>query len=286
MSILKCLHQQHFNWSRKKLYACFYSMAADFVQFFGVFPFKSLCRFYFRVGNPSLLLVIMDWTPVLWLQFQNEPHSEVHRAAGGPWCLRGSPLQLRRRRGHSAGPPALEARASVASAAEAAELPALIQVNELHLQNSWLREVIGGPELSPPAGCLQEVGGLSALFCSTLSGVNKAAITDCWRIINTALSLNRYYEYIFGLAKKQGPNKSKGGDRSELTELQVWITSADSECEGFPSVTSDESCESLPQLTDAAAQCWTGFTVKPLPQLLYGGPKPLVFTFSRYQRKW
>uniref|UniRef100_A0A3B4VH77 Beta-hexosaminidase n=1 Tax=Seriola dumerili TaxID=41447 RepID=A0A3B4VH77_SERDU len=32
---------------------------------------------------------------------------------------------------------------------------------------------------------------------------------------------------------------------SPLTELQVWITSPDSECDGFPSVTSDESCESV-----------------------------------------
>ncbi|XP_070780216.1 beta-hexosaminidase subunit beta isoform X2 [Enoplosus armatus] len=53
----------------------------------------------------------------------------------------------------------------------------------------------------------------------------------------------RYYEYMFGSAKKQGLNKSRRTGPSELTELQVWITSPDSECDGFPSVTSDESYE-------------------------------------------
>lgn len=32
---------------------------------------------------------------------------------------------------------------------------------------------------------------------------------------------------------------------AELTELQVWIKSPDSECDTYPSVTSDESHESL-----------------------------------------
>lgn len=59
--------------------------------------------------------------------------------------------------------------------------------------------------------------------------------------------LHRYYDYIFGFAKKQGPNKSRrpSDGPSELTELQVWITSPDSECDGYPSVASDESCEYL-----------------------------------------
>ncbi|XP_023278077.1 beta-hexosaminidase subunit beta isoform X2 [Seriola lalandi dorsalis] len=53
----------------------------------------------------------------------------------------------------------------------------------------------------------------------------------------------RYYEYVFGGAKKQKPSKTWRTGPSELTELQVWITSPDSECDGFPSVTSDESYE-------------------------------------------
>ncbi|XP_035480964.1 beta-hexosaminidase subunit beta isoform X1 [Scophthalmus maximus] len=58
----------------------------------------------------------------------------------------------------------------------------------------------------------------------------------------------RYYEYMFGLAKGQGPGQSSSSSRrrsgaGELTELQVWITSPDSECDGYPGVTSDESYE-------------------------------------------
>ncbi|XP_036972603.1 beta-hexosaminidase subunit beta isoform X2 [Acanthopagrus latus] len=53
----------------------------------------------------------------------------------------------------------------------------------------------------------------------------------------------RYYEYMFGSAKRQQPYKSKRTGPTELTELQVWITSPDSECDGYPSVTSNESYE-------------------------------------------
>ncbi|XP_029371621.1 beta-hexosaminidase subunit beta isoform X2 [Echeneis naucrates] len=55
----------------------------------------------------------------------------------------------------------------------------------------------------------------------------------------------RYYEYILGGAgvKKQKPGKNWRSGPSELTELQVWITSPDSDCDAFPSVTSDESYE-------------------------------------------
>uniref|UniRef100_A0A8C4HCV0 Beta-hexosaminidase n=1 Tax=Dicentrarchus labrax TaxID=13489 RepID=A0A8C4HCV0_DICLA len=56
----------------------------------------------------------------------------------------------------------------------------------------------------------------------------------------------RYYEYMFGIAKRQQLNKGRRTGPSELTELQVWITSPDSECDSYPSLTSDESCESLP----------------------------------------
>ncbi|KAM9338011.1 beta-hexosaminidase subunit beta [Symphorus nematophorus] len=52
----------------------------------------------------------------------------------------------------------------------------------------------------------------------------------------------RYYEYMFGSAKRQ-LNKGKRAGPSELTELQVWITSPDSECDGYPSLSSDESYE-------------------------------------------
>ncbi|XP_062290102.1 beta-hexosaminidase subunit beta isoform X2 [Scomber scombrus] len=53
----------------------------------------------------------------------------------------------------------------------------------------------------------------------------------------------RYYEYVFGTAKRQGPYTNRRAGPGELTELQVWITSPDAECDDYPSVTSDESYE-------------------------------------------
>ncbi|XP_030597901.1 beta-hexosaminidase subunit beta isoform X2 [Archocentrus centrarchus] len=53
----------------------------------------------------------------------------------------------------------------------------------------------------------------------------------------------RYYEYMFGSAKKQWGGKNRRADPSDLTELHVWITSPDSECDAYPGVTSDESYE-------------------------------------------
>ncbi|KAM4527418.1 beta-hexosaminidase subunit beta isoform 2-T2 [Odontesthes bonariensis] len=55
----------------------------------------------------------------------------------------------------------------------------------------------------------------------------------------------RYYEYMFGGAKKQKMSKSEQTAPSDLLELKVGITSLDSECDGYPSVTSDESYELL-----------------------------------------
>uniref|UniRef100_A0A8C7TBU2 Beta-hexosaminidase n=1 Tax=Oncorhynchus mykiss TaxID=8022 RepID=A0A8C7TBU2_ONCMY len=49
----------------------------------------------------------------------------------------------------------------------------------------------------------------------------------------------RYDEYIFPISRMQGQNKKKAF--ASVSELQVWITSADSECDNYPSVTSDES---------------------------------------------
>ncbi|XP_035245648.1 beta-hexosaminidase subunit beta isoform X1 [Anguilla anguilla] len=54
-------------------------------------------------------------------------------------------------------------------------------------------------------------------------------------------AFRRYFEYMFGFTKKLGEYRS--GLASEVTELQVLITSVDSECDTHPSVTSDESYE-------------------------------------------
>ncbi|XP_034048003.1 beta-hexosaminidase subunit beta isoform X2 [Thalassophryne amazonica] len=53
---------------------------------------------------------------------------------------------------------------------------------------------------------------------------------------------HRYYEYIFDGAKKHRGANAAAAD-PELTQLQVWITSRDSECDSYPSLTSDESYE-------------------------------------------
>ncbi|XP_046694833.1 beta-hexosaminidase subunit beta isoform X3 [Silurus meridionalis] len=52
-------------------------------------------------------------------------------------------------------------------------------------------------------------------------------------------AFRRYFNYIFDL-KKQRENQDKALE-SELTELQVQITSSDPECDGYPSLKSDES---------------------------------------------
>nr|XP_020469241.1 beta-hexosaminidase subunit beta isoform X2 [Monopterus albus] len=53
----------------------------------------------------------------------------------------------------------------------------------------------------------------------------------------------RYYDYMFGSAKHRGLSENRPGGPAELSELQVWITSPDSECDSLPSVSSDESYE-------------------------------------------
>ncbi|XP_058473050.1 beta-hexosaminidase subunit beta isoform X2 [Solea solea] len=53
----------------------------------------------------------------------------------------------------------------------------------------------------------------------------------------------RYYEYMFGGNKRRWHNKNRQTGPSELSQLQVWITSPDSECDGYPSITADESYE-------------------------------------------
>uniref|UniRef100_A0A8C2F6K0 Beta-hexosaminidase subunit beta n=1 Tax=Cyprinus carpio TaxID=7962 RepID=A0A8C2F6K0_CYPCA len=58
-------------------------------------------------------------------------------------------------------------------------------------------------------------------------------------------AFRRYFEYIFGDLKKPEKSRKKVYD-SDLVELQVWVTSADPECDGFPSLQTDESCELFP----------------------------------------
>ena len=60
------------------------------------------------------------------------------------------------------------------------------------------------------------------------------------------------------------PNERTNGhtnvfaDPSELSQLHVWITSSDSECDGYPVVTSDESCEST---SSSLPLCWSNSSI-------------------------
>uniref|UniRef100_A0A8C6P3G7 Beta-hexosaminidase n=1 Tax=Nothobranchius furzeri TaxID=105023 RepID=A0A8C6P3G7_NOTFU len=53
----------------------------------------------------------------------------------------------------------------------------------------------------------------------------------------------RYYEYVFVGPKNQKRGRDQPAGPSEVTELQVWITSPDSDCDSFPTESSDESYE-------------------------------------------
>ncbi|XP_058239393.1 beta-hexosaminidase subunit beta isoform X2 [Hemibagrus wyckioides] len=53
-------------------------------------------------------------------------------------------------------------------------------------------------------------------------------------------AFRRYFKYIFDYVKKHNADQEKVLD-AELTELQVQITSTDPECDGYPSLKTDES---------------------------------------------
>uniref|UniRef100_A0A8D0FYV7 Beta-hexosaminidase n=1 Tax=Sphenodon punctatus TaxID=8508 RepID=A0A8D0FYV7_SPHPU len=57
-------------------------------------------------------------------------------------------------------------------------------------------------------------------------------------------AFRRYYEYLFGYTKWQNHDRKPLAE-TELSELQVIITSADPECDKYPALTSDEACEYL-----------------------------------------
>lgn len=55
-------------------------------------------------------------------------------------------------------------------------------------------------------------------------------------------AFRRYYEYIFGYSRWQNDDIKRHSE-PELSSLQVIITSKDSECDNYPSITSDEAYE-------------------------------------------
>ncbi|MBN3277922.1 HEXB hexosaminidase, partial [Polyodon spathula] len=54
-------------------------------------------------------------------------------------------------------------------------------------------------------------------------------------------AFRRYFEYIFGYSKRQNKDRKQSGAGAEVSELQVLITSSAPQCDGYPSVSSDES---------------------------------------------
>ncbi|KAM9735720.1 beta-hexosaminidase subunit beta isoform 2-T2 [Menidia menidia] len=82
----------------------------------------------------------------------------------------------------------------------------------------------------------------------------------------------RCYEYMFGVKKQRG-TKSRRTGLAELTELQVWVTSPDSECDAHPSASSDESYELIvnqPLAVLKAPKVWGALHgLQTFSQLLY-----------------
>lgn len=85
-------------------------------------------------------------------------------------------------------------------------------------------------------------------------------------------AFRRYFEYMFGELKRQEKNRKKAFD-SDLSELQVWITSADPECDGYPSLRTDESYSVSVDETSAvlkAANVWGALRgLETFSQLVY-----------------
>lgn len=81
----------------------------------------------------------------------------------------------------------------------------------------------------------------------------------------------RYYDYIFGSMRKRHAEKRSAP--SGIAELQVWITSPDSECDSYPSVSSDESYElsvDQPYAVLKAAKVWGALRgLETFSQLVY-----------------
>ncbi|XP_041915354.1 beta-hexosaminidase subunit beta isoform X4 [Alosa sapidissima] len=81
---------------------------------------------------------------------------------------------------------------------------------------------------------------MSSLKFQIVHAQHSSAGPSC-SILETAF--RRYFDYIFGYMKKQGYKEPKKTFGEEVSELQVWITSSDSECDGYPGLKSDESYE-------------------------------------------
>ncbi|XP_072310589.1 beta-hexosaminidase subunit beta isoform X1 [Eucyclogobius newberryi] len=81
---------------------------------------------------------------------------------------------------------------------------------------------------------------LSGVSFRIVDAKESSAGASCGLLQN---AYRRYFDYIFGGAKKQWPVKGRRTGDSELQELQVWITAPESDCDSYPTVFSNESYE-------------------------------------------
>lgn len=214
-------------------------------------------------ASPLLSLQMLAVRPVSLLSrflpcraHKHEARRVSPAAAGGPGLLLGpaAPPPSRQQGGRGAGArrAGLPLRLTLASAAESAALAGCAQADRPQLSNRRRQRVHRRRELRPPTERLQAVRRpprFAPLFlivscccccCCFKHGVSGLALS----VFPPSVHLRSYYEYIFGSPKRQGLYKSRRAAPPELTELQVVITSTDSECDAYPSVNSDESCES------------------------------------------
>ncbi|XP_063151586.1 beta-hexosaminidase subunit beta isoform X1 [Candoia aspera] len=87
-------------------------------------------------------------------------------------------------------------------------------------------------------------------------GPGSSAGPDCLLLQD---AFRRYYEYMFGYSKWQNRDEKTLLCETELSSLQVIITSEDSECDKFPSITSDEAYQlqvSKPTAVVKAGKVW------------------------------
>uniref|UniRef100_A0AAY4AJT7 Beta-hexosaminidase n=1 Tax=Denticeps clupeoides TaxID=299321 RepID=A0AAY4AJT7_9TELE len=93
-----------------------------------------------------------------------------------------------------------------------------------------------------------------------------SAGSDCSILQN---AFRRYFDYIFGFTKKDRDQRRRNAAGSEVLELQVAITSPDAECDGFPSLTSDESLDQ-PSAVLKAPKVWGALRgLETFSQLVY-----------------
>uniref|UniRef100_A0A670Y4S7 Beta-hexosaminidase n=1 Tax=Pseudonaja textilis TaxID=8673 RepID=A0A670Y4S7_PSETE len=102
-------------------------------------------------------------------------------------------------------------------------------------------------------------------------GPGSSAGPDCSLLQD---AFRRYYEYIVGYSKWQNRDEKKSLCETELSLLQVIITSKDSECDKFPSITSDEAYHlqvSKPTSVLKANKVWGILRGDDFPRFAYRG---------------